>query len=102
MPLRHVFSYPRGYQAGRLGKATVGEGGMTAMRWHCRPRSFTRRAFVFGASLAGGGLVLGLPPARAGAETELVNARKRSEVTVWVAIERDDTVHIRVARSEMG
>ena len=72
------------------------------MRPHGFERSLTRRGFVFGASLAGGGLVLGLPPALSQSETTRVDAQGASEVTVWVAIAPDDSVHIRVARSEMG
>jgi isoquinoline 1-oxidoreductase beta subunit len=63
----------------------------------------TRRAFAFGISAAGGGLILGLSPSVAAAETPELAANERNpEVTVWVVIERDDTVVIRVARSEMG
>jgi isoquinoline 1-oxidoreductase subunit beta len=60
----------------------------------------SRRAFVVGATAAGGGLSLGfaLPfgnePARAADATPEVNA--------WVVVKPDDTVVIRVARSEMG
>ena len=76
---------------------------MSEARSHGFARALTRRAFVFGASLAAGGLVMGLPPALSWSEpTGRVGARTTSEVTVWVAIEPDDTVHIRVARSEMG
>jgi isoquinoline 1-oxidoreductase beta subunit len=63
----------------------------------------TRRAFAFGISAAGGGLILGLAPSFAAAETsKLAAAASSPEVTVWVVIERDDTIIIRVARSEMG
>jgi len=59
-----------------------------------------RRAFVIGASAAGGGLALGfaLPfgPQAAGA------ADASPEVNAWVLIKPDDTVVVRVARSEMG
>jgi isoquinoline 1-oxidoreductase beta subunit len=59
-----------------------------------------RRAFVIGATAAGGGLALGfaLPfgPQAAGA------ADGSPEVNAWVVIKPDDTVVIRVARSEMG
>jgi isoquinoline 1-oxidoreductase subunit beta len=59
-----------------------------------------RRAFVIGATAAGGGLALGfaLPfgPQAAGA------ADASPEVNAWVVIKPDDTVVIRVARSEMG
>ena len=59
-----------------------------------------RRAFVIGATAAGGGLALGfaLPsgPQSAGA------ADASPEVNAWVVIKPDDTVVIRVARSEMG
>jgi isoquinoline 1-oxidoreductase beta subunit len=73
---------------------------MTAIQPHGFARSLTRRAFVFGASLAGGGLVLGLRQALS--QTARLDANGASEVTAWVAIEPDGTVHIRVARSEMG
>jgi isoquinoline 1-oxidoreductase subunit beta len=64
----------------------------------------TRRAFAFGISAAGGGLILGISPTAGQAETapSQVHDAKSPEVTVWVVIERDDTVIIRVARSEMG
>ena len=58
-----------------------------------------RRAFVVGAAAAGGGLALGfeLPfgprPAR---------ALTTPEVNAWVVVRPDDTVVVRIARSEMG
>jgi isoquinoline 1-oxidoreductase beta subunit len=59
-----------------------------------------RRAFVVGAAAAGGGLALGLDipfgPTAARA------AGAAPEVNAWVVIRPDDTVVIRVARSEMG
>lgn len=63
----------------------------------------TRRAFAYGISAAGGGLILGVAPDFAAAETAVAAALQNGpEVTVWVVIERDDTTLIRVARSEMG
>ncbi len=63
----------------------------------------TRRVFVFGISAVGGGLILDLSPSVAAAESSTLAAVESSpEVTVWVTIERDDTITIRVARSEMG
>lgn len=61
-----------------------------------------RRSFVVAASVAGGGLALGLAiplglepaPARGGPA--------RSEINCWVVIAADDAVTIRVARAEMG
>ncbi|HEX3498551.1 MAG TPA: molybdopterin cofactor-binding domain-containing protein [Stellaceae bacterium] len=59
-----------------------------------------RRAFLVGAAAAGGGLSLGLripfglEPAAA--------ADVAPEVNAWVVIKPDDTVVIRIARSEMG
>jgi isoquinoline 1-oxidoreductase subunit beta len=61
----------------------------------------SRRSFILQVAAAGGGLWLGfhLPPrpgrGRAGAATP-------AEVNAWIVIQPDDTVIIRVARSEMG
>jgi isoquinoline 1-oxidoreductase beta subunit len=59
-----------------------------------------RRSFVIGTAAVGGGLALGLPlPLRGRA----VHAQGSSpEITAWVVIRPDDTVVIRIARSEMG
>jgi isoquinoline 1-oxidoreductase beta subunit len=59
-----------------------------------------RRSFVIGTAAVGGGLALGLelPPG-----SGVVRAADGSpEVGVWVVIRPDDTVVIRIARSEMG
>src|SRR6202165_4698628 len=59
-----------------------------------------RRSFVVGGAAAGGGLALGfsLPFG-----PQVVRAADGSpEVNAWVVIKPDDTVVIRVARSEMG
>jgi isoquinoline 1-oxidoreductase beta subunit len=59
-----------------------------------------RRSFIIGASAIGGGLALGLNiPFGA----KVVRAQDGSpEINAWVVIRPDDTVVIRVARSEMG
>jgi isoquinoline 1-oxidoreductase subunit beta len=59
-----------------------------------------RRLFVIGSAAAGGGFVLGLkfpvgPDAAAAQASE-------PEVNAWVVIRPDETVVIRVAKSEMG
>jgi isoquinoline 1-oxidoreductase beta subunit len=65
-----------------------------------RAPRMNRRAFLASAAAAGGALALGfdipLGP-RAIRASESV-----SEITVWIVIEPDDTVIIRVAKSEMG
>jgi len=53
-----------------------------------------RRQFLFGVSAFAGGMLSGLPEIKAQSAT--------AEVTAWVAISPDDTVTIRVARSDMG
>ena len=61
----------------------------------------SRRSFVIGTAAAGTGLAIGLklPPFGPG----IVRAQDGSpEVTHWVVIRPDDTVVIRIARSEMG
>ena len=59
-------------------------------------RHFTpsRRAFLIGAATAGAGLALGLPCAEAEGES--------AEITAWVVVKPDDSVIVRIARSEMG
>ena len=65
---------------------------------HSAPRA-SRRSFLLGAASAGAGLSLGLrlPMGAALAQTPLPD-----EVTAWVVIHPDETVVIRIARSEMG
>jgi isoquinoline 1-oxidoreductase beta subunit len=60
-----------------------------------------RRSFVVGAAALGGGLALGFDLELGGAS--LVRAADGApEVTAWVVIRPDETVVIRIARSEMG
>jgi len=60
----------------------------------------TRRSFIVGTVAVGGGLALGL---RLPFGPEVVRAQDGSpEINAWVVIRPDDTVVIRVARSEMG
>src|SRR5215470_13931431 len=59
-----------------------------------------RRTFVVSAAALGGGLALGLDIPHG---PQVVRAADGSpEVTAWVVIRPDDTVVIRIARSEMG
>ncbi|MBI4293979.1 MAG: xanthine dehydrogenase family protein molybdopterin-binding subunit, partial [Betaproteobacteria bacterium] len=61
---------------------------------------FTRRSFIIGSAALGGGLALGL---RLPFGPEVVRAADGSpEINAWVVIRPDDTVVIRIARSEMG
>jgi isoquinoline 1-oxidoreductase beta subunit len=60
-----------------------------------------RRSFVVSAAAIGGGLALGLDLPAGG--PQVVRAADGSpEVNAWVVIRPDDTVVIRIARSEMG
>jgi isoquinoline 1-oxidoreductase subunit beta len=61
----------------------------------------SRRAFVIGAATAGSGLALGLELPFGGPEVARA-AEAPPEVNAWVVIKPDDTVVIRIARSEMG
>ena len=59
-----------------------------------------RRSFLVGTAAVGGGLSLGL---QLPLGPEVVHAADGSpEVNAWVVIRPDDTVVIRIARSEMG
>jgi isoquinoline 1-oxidoreductase beta subunit len=60
----------------------------------------TRRSFIISTAAVGGGLALGL---RLPVGPEVVLAQDGTpEINAWVVIRPDDTVVIRVARSEMG
>jgi isoquinoline 1-oxidoreductase beta subunit len=70
------------------------------MNQHVMPQ-LNRRAFVIGTATAGAGLALGLDLPFGG--PSVVRAADGSpEVNAWVVIRPDDTVVIRIARSEMG
>ena len=59
-----------------------------------------RRSFIVGSATVGAGLVLGL---KIPFGASVVRAQGGSpEITAWVVIRPDDTVVIRIARSEMG
>jgi isoquinoline 1-oxidoreductase subunit beta len=70
------------------------------MNQHVKPQ-LNRRAFVIGTATAGAGLAFGLDIPFGG--PAMVRAADGSpEVNAWVVIRPDDTVVIRIARSEMG
>ncbi|HXW42492.1 MAG TPA: molybdopterin cofactor-binding domain-containing protein [Xanthobacteraceae bacterium] len=61
-----------------------------------------RRTFLVGASVAGGGLVLGFAVPFAPARAAPAPDAGTPEITCWLTIAPDDTVTIRIAHSEMG
>ncbi len=62
----------------------------------------SRRGFIIGSAAAAGGLALGLHIPFATAQAASEGAAEGAEVNVWVLIQPDDQVVIRIARSEMG
>jgi isoquinoline 1-oxidoreductase beta subunit len=70
------------------------------MNKHVMPK-LNRRAFVIGTAAIGAGLSLGLD-IPFGGPTVVRAADGSPEINAWVVIRPDDTVVIRIARSEMG
>jgi isoquinoline 1-oxidoreductase subunit beta len=70
------------------------------MNKHVMPQ-LNRRAFVIGAASVGAGLAIGLD-LPFGGPTVVRAADGSPEVNAWVVVRPDDTVVIRIARSEMG
>src|SRR5688572_9536869 len=70
------------------------------MNKHITP-ALSRRAFVIGTAAAGAGLAVGLD-IPFGGPTVVRAADGSPEVNAWVLIQPDETVVIRIARSEMG
>ena len=69
--------------------------------------TISRRTFLVSAAAAGGGLALGFdipfgPTAASAAAPYAPFTTEAPEVTAWLVIQPDETVIIRVARSEMG
>src|SRR5436190_23047504 len=65
--------------------------------------NLSRRTFVVGTAAAGGGLALGMNLPFGLDEAAAQNgAAAGAEINAWVVIKPNDTVVIRIARSEMG
>ena len=63
----------------------------------------SRRSFLAGSTAAASGLVLGFHiPFGTAAHAQSTGAPASPEVNAWVVVRPDDTVVIRIARSEMG
>ena len=62
-----------------------------------------RRKFIISSAAAGGGLALGFHlPFGIEAAAAQISVSNPAEINVWVLVKPDDTVVIRIARSEMG
>lgn len=66
------------------------------------PSSLSRRSFLIRTAAVGGALVLGFHLPSASRSWAAEDAVEEAEINAWIIIHPDDTVVIRVARSEMG
>src|SRR5262245_6909461 len=64
--------------------------------------NLSRRTFMIGSAAAGGGLALGFHVPFGVGGAQQAAAAAADEINAWVVIKPDDTVVIRIARSEMG
>lgn len=69
--------------------------------------ALSRRSFIVGTSVVGAGLSLGVlaackPAGKTAADVDYSKLPPNPEVNAWVHIHQDDTVTVRIARSEMG
>src|SRR5262245_39031717 len=67
-----------------------------------KAKTLSRRAYVVGTAAAGGGHALGFHTPFGNGEAAAQNGTAGAEVNAWVVIRPNDTVVIRIARSEMG
>src|SRR5215831_3687683 len=91
LPLRHV---PAGARGDPHGGETIGVTLTDAPK-------FSRRAFLVATAAVGGGLAIGVNPLRAVARVPRADDGS-PEITAWVVIRADETVVLRIARTEMG
>src|ERR1700760_2017130 len=94
LPLRHL---PAGARSDPLDRERLRR---QTMNKHISPK-LNRRSFVIGTAAVGAGLALGLD-IPFGGPTVVRAADGSPEVNAWVVIQPNDTVVIRIARSEMG
>ncbi len=68
------------------------------------PESLSRRTFIIGTGAVGAGLTLGVLSGcrEPNSKQDYSNLPPNPEVNAWVHIHHDDTVTVRIARSEMG
>src|SRR5215203_3272875 len=93
LPLRHLPTGPRGDS--RRCERVKREAAMNSTR------KMSRRSFITTSAAAGGGLALGFDIPLGG--PHVTRAQDGApEINAWVVIKPDDTVVVRVARSEMG
>src|SRR3954466_1043265 len=95
LPLRHLSAGTPGDSRGRQ---SLKRGHAMTLAPHVN-----RRSFLAGAVAVGGGLSLGFRvPFGVGPAAAAEAGLSRPEINAWVVVRPDDTVVIRIARSEMG
>src|SRR5262245_14086924 len=109
LPLRYLSAHPRGDPSGRRAGQGLRGGAIMGIltREPHLSRQLSRRGFIFASLSAAGGLMLGIRPGLAATPDAAIPFAAGpdatgAEIGAWIVIDPDESITLRVAKSEMG